>query len=167
MAVPERQHQAGTFFITAVCAERRRIFQDTANAQLLWDHLQENRGRAYLLHAFVIMPEHTHLLLTPTQSLEYAMQIVKGGFSRKYGVATGRRTEVWQRGFTDHRIRDREDLFTRKFYIGNNPVGRGLCASPGAYRWSSATKRTSGLKPRPQRDRYGTAKAVPFQPIER
>ena len=82
MAVPVRNFQAGTFFITAVCAERRRIFQVDANAQLLWDHLQANRGRAYLLHAFVIMPEHLLLLLTPMQVMEYAMQIVKGGFSR-------------------------------------------------------------------------------------
>lgn len=144
MAVPERTHQAGTFFVTAVCAERRRIFQVEANAQLLWDHLQQNRNRAYLLHAFVIMPEHIHLLLTPVQSLEHAIQMVKGGFSRKYGLATGRKTEVWQRGFTDHRVRDREDLTTRKTYLENNPVARGLCSSPAAYRWSSAYKADLG-----------------------
>ena len=113
MAVPSRTHQAGTFFVTAFCAERRRLFQVQDNARLLWTHLQRNRGRAYLLHAFVIMPEHVHLLLTPTQSLEYAMQIVKGGFSRKLHVTTQRHGQVWQRGFADHRIRDREDFLIR------------------------------------------------------
>jgi putative transposase len=114
MAVPSRTHQAGAFFVTAVCAERRRIFQVESTAQLLWDHLQQNRGRAYLLHAFIIMPDHIHLLLTPVQSLGFAMQMVKGGFSRKYHQATGRETEVWQRGLVDHRIRYREDLLLCK-----------------------------------------------------
>ena len=144
MAVPVRNYQAGTFFITAVCAERRSIFQVDASAQLMWDHLQANRGRAYLLHAFVIMPEHIHLLLTPVQSLEYAMQIVRGGFSRKYGLATGRKTAIWQRGFADHRVRDRNDYLVRKSYLENNPVVRGLCATPKAYRWCSAYKADLG-----------------------
>lgn len=108
------------------------------------EHLQENRGRAYLLHAFVIMPEHLHLLITPLQSLEYALQIVKGGYSRKYGLATGRKAEVWQRGFTDHRIRNREDFLLRKTYLENNPVARGLCTAPHEYRWSSAYKADPG-----------------------
>ncbi len=110
----------------------------------MWTHLQENRGRAYLLHAFVIMPEHMHLLLTPTQSLEYAMQIVKGGFSRKLHQATQRPGEIWQRGFADHRVRDREDFQIRKAYLENNPVARGLTARQEAYRWSSAFKADLG-----------------------
>ena len=146
MAVPSRNGQAGTFFITAVCAERRRIFQVEAAAHLMWDHLQENRGRAYLLHAFVIVSEHLHLLLTPTRSLEYAMQIIKGGYSHKLRRVTGRTGEVWQRGFTDHRIRDREDFVIRRAYLENNPVVRGLCSMPNEYRWSSAYKRTSAAE---------------------
>lgn len=138
MSVPPRSHQAGTFFLTAVCAQRRRIFQVDANARLFWEHLQEHRGAAYLLHAFVIMPEHVHLLLTPTQTLERAMQIVKGGFARKRNLAAGHKAEIWQPGFTDHRIRDREDYFARKTYLEQNPVARGLCQSVEEYRWSSA-----------------------------
>ena len=146
MAVPSRTGQAGTFFITAVCADRRRIFQAESAAQLMWNHLQENRGRAYLLHAFVIMPEHLHLLLTPTQSLEYALQIVKGGYSRKLRQDTDRAGDVWQRGFTDHRIRNSEDFLVRKEYLENNPVARGLSSSPKDYRWSSAYKLTSAAE---------------------
>jgi putative transposase len=112
----------------------------------MWDHLQENRKRAYLLHAFVIMPDHLHLLITPTQSIEYAMQIVKGGFSHKLRRATDRSGEVWQRGFTDHRIRDHEDLLIRKTYLENNSVARGLSVNAEEYRWSSAYKPTPAAK---------------------
>jgi Transposase IS200 like len=60
------------------------------------------------LHAFVLMPEHVHLLLTPVSdvTLERAIQLIKGGYSRAFGLEF-RGREVWQRGFTDHRVRDR------------------------------------------------------------
>ena len=154
MAVPLRSGQAGTFFITAVCADRRRIFQVEAAAQMMWDHLQQNRRRSYLLHAFVIMPEHLHLLLTPLQTLEYAMQIVKGGYSHKLRRDSNRSGEVWQRGFTDHRIRDRQDFIVRKTYLENNPVVRGLCSKPEEYRWSSAYKLTSAAEAAEQSSQY-------------
>jgi putative transposase len=82
-----------TYFITAVCADRRRIFQTTANASLMIDVLQTNRTKNRMqIHAFVLMPDHMHLLLTPAPevSLEKAMQFLKGGYSfrlkRKLGV---------------------------------------------------------------------------------
>ena len=96
------------------------------------------------------MPEHVHLLLTPIQSLEFAMQLVKGGFSRKFHLVTQTRKIVWQPGFTDHRIRDREDYYIRKAYLENNPVVRGLSAEPGEYRWSSARTSTSAALSRPE-----------------
>lgn len=54
------------------------------------------------------MPEHVHLLLTPAEdvTLERAVQLIKGGYSRWFGIEFGKQKEVWQRGFTDHRIRD-------------------------------------------------------------
>src|SRR5258705_13240834 len=69
------------------------------------------RERRFRLHAFVLMPEHVHLLITPAPSitLERALQLIKGGYSHAFGIAF-RRGEVWQRGFTDHRIRDAEDF---------------------------------------------------------
>jgi len=35
----------------------------------------------YLLHEFVLMPDHFHLLITPTSTLERALQLIRGGFS--------------------------------------------------------------------------------------
>ena len=162
MSAPGRTHQAGTFFITFVCAERRRLFQRAANAQLLLHHLQQHRRTEYLLHAFVIMPEHVHLLLTPTTTLERSMQMIKGGFSHKYHQANGNSNPVWQRGFTDHRVRDRRDYTARKKYLEHNPVARGLCTVTEAYRWSSAYKPTSAAEAEPQSKSIGTAEAVPF-----
>ncbi|MGA7886256.1 MAG: transposase [Acidobacteriaceae bacterium] len=57
-----------TFFVTSVTANRRRVFQTDANAQLLLSVLNNDRAKArYQLHAFVLMPDHIHLLLTPAR----------------------------------------------------------------------------------------------------
>jgi putative transposase len=73
-----------TYFVTTVTASRRRLFQVESNAQLFVDVLQDQRAKNRIaLHAFVIMPDHVHLILTPAPeiSLEKAMQYIKGGFS--------------------------------------------------------------------------------------
>jgi REP element-mobilizing transposase RayT len=95
-----------TYFITSVTANRRRLFQIDQNANLFIDILQEQRTRSRLqLHAFVVMPDHTHLLLTPAPdiSLEKAMQYIKGGFSFRLKS----KLNVWERSYDSRRIRRR------------------------------------------------------------
>src|SRR5579863_5610181 len=75
-----------TYFVTTKTWENRTIFQVTENAEILIKCLLEYRDkRAYLLHEFVVMPNHLHLLLTPGDetSLEKAMQFIKGGSSHR------------------------------------------------------------------------------------
>jgi len=103
----------------------------------LYRHRRESR---YLLHAFVLMPEHAHLLLTPAPNvtLEHAVQLIKGSFSHEIGGVIGRKREVWERGFTDHRIRDRSDFENHRKYIHDNPVKREPVVLATEYRYSSA-----------------------------
>jgi putative transposase len=55
-----------TYALTTVTYERRALFAKTANAELLMRTLFHYRDQGrYRLHAFVIMPEHLHVLLTP------------------------------------------------------------------------------------------------------
>jgi len=97
------------------------------------------RGQRFLLHAFVLMPDHVHLLLTPAPdlALERALQLIKGGYSHEVGKQISHR-EIWQKGFTDHRIRDLQDFAGHRLYIHQNPVMGKLVASPADYRYSSA-----------------------------
>lgn len=97
------------------------------------------RQGKFRLHAFVLMPEHVHLLLTPAPdiTLERAIQLIKGGYSHAFGLEFGR-GEVWQRGFTDHRIRDVQDFEIHREYVHQNPVKRGLVGMASEYRYCSA-----------------------------
>ena len=85
------------------------------------------------------MPEHVHLLLTPSDqvTLERSIQFIKGGYSHAFGVEFGAR-EVWQRGFADHRIRDADDFVRHRDYIHQNPVKRRLVENTMEYRYCSA-----------------------------
>jgi putative transposase len=70
------------------------------------------------------MPDHVHLLLTPAENvtLERSMQFIKGGYSYRVRKELGRTSEIWQRGFADHRIRSEEDFQFHLEYIHKNPV---------------------------------------------
>jgi putative transposase len=136
MAIPSRATSHGTFFISTQTYQRRRLFQVEANALLFLETLQHYRREGhYKLYDFVVMPDHVHLLLTPQEiTLERTVQLIKGGFSRKIGS----KFPVWQRGFTDKRMRDREDFMTHRTYIHQNPVRDRLCQRPEDYPYSSA-----------------------------
>jgi putative transposase len=141
------------FFVTAVTAQRLPIFRRGSTANLLIETLVHYRdlGR-FLLHEFVVMPDHVHVLLSPAEeiSLERAMQFIKGGFSFRLKS----RPPVWQPSFTNHRVRDFEDYAQHREYIWLNPVRARLVVAAEAYPYSSATGSIrldpvpQGLKPR-------------------
>jgi len=130
MAIPSRHEGTGTYFVTSITSNRRRLFQIPANAELFIETLQHYcREDKYELHAFVVMPDHIHLLLTPHWiTLERVVGLIKGGFSHRLAS----KFPVWQRGFTDHRIRDESDLEIRREYIHQNPVRARMVERPEA-----------------------------------
>jgi len=141
-----------TFFITAVTAQRRTLFQRDEAADLFVDVLLHCRGQCkYLLHEFVVMPDHSHVLITPAYeiSLERAVQLIKGGFS--YRLKSD--LPVWQASFTNHRVHDDVDFERHREYIWMNPVRAGLVAKAEDYPYSSGSGRfvldpmPPGLKP--------------------
>jgi putative transposase len=169
---PTREHATNnsqTYFVTSDTWERRALFNAEPWARLFFKVLLSSRGKAYLLHEFVLMPDHFHLLITPLGSLERAVQFIKGGFSHRAKKELGSNAEIWRRGFSDHRIRDSNDYDIHAHYIYLNPVRKRLCESSSGYPYSSAYHGWN-LDPVPQRLKppiassfNGTAEAAPFQ----
>ena len=169
---PVREHatnNAQTYFVTARTWESRALFRADPWARLFFQNLLSHRD-TYLLHEFVLMPDHFHLLISPSIPLERAIQFVKGGFSYRAKKELGSNAEIWQRGFSDHRIRDCEDYERHVQYIWLNPVKERMSERAERYSYSSAFPGwkldpfPQGLKPTGEgRAVCGTAKAVPFQ----
>jgi putative transposase len=134
-----------TFFTTSITFERRLILQSDPLCKLLLDVFKENRlkGR-FLMHEFVIMPNHFHAILTPSRlvPLERAMQFIKGGYSYRAKKEMNCNFEIWQKGSKDHRIKDAEDYQRHVDYIWNNPVRAKLVARAEDFPFSSAKLRT-------------------------
>jgi putative transposase len=63
--------------------QKKSLFQVEKTPCLFIEVMLNYRTKKkYLLHEFVVMPDHFHLIITPNQiTLERAMQLVKGGFS--------------------------------------------------------------------------------------
>jgi putative transposase len=143
VAIPKRHAQIpGTYFVTSSTYGRRAVFQVIRHCEMFVEHLQRYRSEGiFLLHGFVLMRDHFHLVLTPSTetSLERAVQFIKGGTSHAIGVLASRNAPIWQRGFSDHRIRDLNDFGIHINYINMNPVRRGLVDSPERFRWCSAS----------------------------
>jgi len=115
------------------------------------------------------MPEHFHILITPSVTLERAVQFIKGGFSFRAKKELNSSMEIWQVGFSDHRIRDAEDYGIHVEYIWRNPVGRKLVESAAEYPYCSAFPGSlkdevpQWLKPVDETKLDGAAKAAPLQ----
>jgi putative transposase len=114
------------------------------------------------------MPEHFHILITPSVTLERAVQFVKGGFSYRVKKELGSPMEIWQTGFSDHRICDAEDYRIHVDYTWRNPMGRKLVETAAEYPYCSAFPGSlkddvpQWLK-RPRKQPHGAAEAAPLR----
>jgi putative transposase len=122
-----------TFFVTTKTSMGRALLQSERNATLLIDVLRSYAtARKFRLHDFVVMSNHLHLLITVGGdiTIEKAMQFIKGGFSFRLRKEFGYLGEVWQRGFSEVRVDDRQSFLRYRDYIAQNPVKTGLADSP-------------------------------------
>jgi putative transposase len=151
-------HRTGdgwTYFVTTKSWENTFWFQAVQVAEIVVGKMLEYRSKGnYLLHDFVLMPNHLHLILTPTAaSLEKSMQLIKGGSSFEIHKLRRSKTEVWQSGFHESRVRDWMDCQRKRDYVRYNPVTAKLVERPETWPYSSATGKfeldpiPQGLKP--------------------
>jgi putative transposase len=147
MAIPSRnadphaiRADSRTFFVTSKTHGGLPLLQSQRMAALFVDVLRSYHQKgAFTVHDFVVMPDHFHLLLSVEHrlSVEKAVQFVKGNFSFRAKRELGVGHELWQRGFSEVRVLDREAFLAHRRYIGENPVKRGLAETPEEFPYSS------------------------------
>jgi len=156
-----------TFFVTSKTSMGRALLQSERNADLFIDVLRSYvRAKRFVVHDFVVMPDHVHLLITVDRSMsvEKVMQLIKGGCSYRVKKEYGYQGEVWQRGLSDVRVEDRMSFLRYREYIAENPVRRGLVDSPEMFPYCFtylARQKAAGAKPRKRLARDGTTEVVP------
>ncbi len=127
-----------TYFVTSNAAGRMPFFLQERWAKLFIEALYAHRLKRYLLHGFVLMPDHFHLLITPRVGLEAAVQCLKSEFANRAEQELGWTRAIWIPGYSDLRVRNLLDFKVQLAYIEENPVEAGLVARPELYAYSSA-----------------------------
>ena len=144
-------------YLTHSCYGRLPLFADDAIKTAFADHLARVRHRGgFQLYAWVVMPEHIHLLLTsdlPELTVTRLLRALKRPFAamvlsrwRQRSAAILERvrdnrgaSHFWQDGGGyDRNIFSVNELSEKVTYIHNNPVSRGLVRCATDWPWSSA-----------------------------
>lgn len=154
------------YFITAKTFENSRIFADEKKADLFLKVLNYlEKGGYFRLFAWVLWPDHFHLLLEimEKKNISEVMKNIKGNFSwmlnhdaqtgksglrfgdkinrcsggQTFQSARGNNQKIWQTSFYDHVIRNQNDFNNHINYIHYNPVKHGYVAKMEDWPWSS------------------------------
>jgi REP element-mobilizing transposase RayT len=118
----------------------------------------------YDLHAFVVMPNHVPLLVTPAVPIPVLTKSLKNFTSLRANRFPGRKgLPFWQGESYDRVVRDSRKFDRIRFYAENNPVRAGIVHAAAAFRWSSAwgDRRPAPKAEQPQSQSGRSQKAKP------
>ncbi len=144
-------------FITFACYHHLSLLHSDFAKKCFLTHLEKNRVKfGYKLLAYVVMPNHVHLLLQTPEKLNLGramgdlksrtateilanLKLINSQILKKLIVKRDGRMKYafWQRRCYDHNCRDRESVIEKINYCHNNPVKKGLAVAAGDYSWSS------------------------------
>ncbi len=114
-------------------------------AYLFW--LGRNAARlGVAIHAWVLMTNHVHVLLTPpsTAHASRLMQILGRRYVRYFNDTHMRSGTLWEGRYRAGAVHAEDYLLTCMRYIELNPVRAGIAEDPGAYPWSSYHRNALG-----------------------
>ncbi len=114
--------------------------KDPRVAEMVQDSLLFYDGERYVLSAWVVMPNHVHLLVAPAkdEELSVILHSLKSYTAHKANRILGRTGRFWQRESFERYIRDYGHFQNVVAYIENNPVKARLCPNPSDWPHSSA-----------------------------
>ena len=143
----------GTYFITQVTYQRETWLCGEVGRKALREAIERVKEKhPFSIDAFVLLPEHFHCLWTlPPNDGDFSMRLrlIKTYVTKHYGQELAINREIslsrqkrkesnlWQRRFWEHLIRDEQDFANHCDYIHYNPVRHGLCTNPQDWQFSS------------------------------
>ncbi|NNE98722.1 MAG: transposase [Pyrinomonadaceae bacterium] len=119
--------------------------KDQSIAELVEDTLKFFHDEKYRLIAYVIMPNHVHILIRPSedQGLASIMHSIKSYTSKEVNKILDRKGKFWSKEYFDRYIRDYDHFIRTVDYIHNNPVRANLVRAAADWLFSSAYHRVS------------------------
>ena len=136
--------------VTARGNERKPVFRDEHDYETFLDVLGAVVARfGWRLHAYVLMPNHYHLVFTtPLPTLSKGMRQLGGVYTQRFNKRWSRSGHLFQGRFFSLHVERDAHLLELLRYTALNPVRARLVEDPGAWRWSSY-RATAGIEPPP------------------
>lgn len=119
---------------------RQAVFLDDADRHFFLAELAQHAAREQVqVHAYVLMPNHLHLLLTPLQdgALSRLMQSLGRSYVRRFNQRHARSGTLWEGRYRSTVIDSQCHLLACMVYIDTNPVRAGMVSAAENYSWSS------------------------------
>ncbi len=155
----KRYHQTGqSHFLTFSCYHRRQLLTSDASRATFETALERVRRSFCLrIYAYVVMPEHVHLLLNEPEReiLADVMKSLKQGVARRL---IGDADHFWQKLYYDFSVRNHAQFAEKLHYIHWNPVKRRLRERPEDWPWSSFLHHATGVERRIEIESEWTAR---------
>jgi putative transposase len=138
LACPEEAH--ATLHVVQRARERRACFSCARDRTAYLDALRRcAEGEECDIHAYALMGNHVHLLVTFARAAGAArlMPAIAAGYACHLAAAYGHEDSVWEEAYDASPVHARRHLLACMRYIEENPVRAGLTTQPGEYPWSS------------------------------
>lgn len=122
-------------FVTFSCYHRAPFLLSSEARDAFEQSLEKMRFRyGFFISAYVVMPEHVHLLMSEPQDgvLATAIQALKLSVTKRYSEE-----RFWQKRYYDFNVFTERKIVEKRRYIHRNPVSRGLVSDPLDWKWSS------------------------------
>lgn len=119
---------------------RAQVFNDDADFEQYRAHLRESaREAGVALHAYVLMPNHVHLVATPSDegAAGAMMQRLGRRYVRYFNDRHGRSGTLWEGRYRSTVVEPAAYLLACYAYVELNPVRHQLANDPSHYYWSS------------------------------
>jgi putative DNA methylase len=149
---PERQTNSGRAFVAMdrlldSGVSGPLLMRQPEIAELVVTALRDGecKFKRYELHAFVVMPNHVHILVTPSVTSSRWLGPMKGFISHQANkLMCTHGKPFWQEESYDHLVRSNVEFERIRRYLEGNPVTAGLVGTAEEFRWSSARKTEAG-----------------------
>lgn len=143
--------KSGVSFVTLITKEGRPVFQISRLAELFIETLLHLRTQGlFKLHAFLVVPDRVHLLLTPRTALQSdVLDRTVAAIQQAFAERLHGPRSLWEPNFTSHPVRNLRDLENLRTYLHRTPVRLSLASSPELYPYSSAHRVDRKIAPLP------------------
>ena len=137
LAAPDYRTPEAWYFVTICCLKNHSLLQSPVRRDMVLALLIETAEEQFVeMAAFTILPNHLHIICSAGRAgvIDF-VRLFKGRTTKRLRERRNL-SNLWQKSFFDHKLRNEESLHQKCSYVWMNPVRRGLARRPEDYRWS-------------------------------